>query len=99
MKRIHVITITFLCGMLTGLVVPQPASAAMAPKQFTQDFVIDSVDTDACAITLDTGDVYSVDCDEMEDFQPGEVVTLDTRDHWSTLETEYGSPVMVEEMN
>ena len=97
MKRIHVIAISFMCGMLAGLTVPQAAYAGKAPATSYEDFVIDSVDSNDCTVSLETGDVYAVDCEDLDNYQPGETVTLAINKNWTTLETESGNGSFAEE--
>ncbi|WP_407732531.1 hypothetical protein ACJJVG_08890 [Pseudocitrobacter faecalis] len=70
MTRLHVILISVLSGLVIGCAIPA-AKAAETPIPY-----IIAVDEDACAISLNTGAVFIVDCEEVKSYNVGDIVTV-----------------------
>ncbi|MDK9585865.1 hypothetical protein [Lelliottia wanjuensis] len=79
MKNYHVIGMVFFAGLMLGAAIPAHAYLESVPPYIT------GVDKEECLILLNTGDEYSVDCDEMESFNVGDTVTMSHPQGLSTI--------------
>lgn len=85
MKRLHVLSIAFLAGMISGLSVPSHAMASTHNHKTFKDVTIDQVNSDECSIEADSETFYFSDCEDSDLFTEGDTATLITSDFTKTL--------------